>query len=99
MDNIPLTITDLDILLEAMSSWEQKDVGSDIIETLLSSMIEPGLPEEGKLALSNINKRRDNKRQQEFENRKETAILLKAKLIQIKHGIVVAEANAILNKS
>jgi len=83
-----LTLTDIDILIEALTTWETKDWGSDVLMDLVGSMIFPK---------GSKGEAEEKQRQEEMKvksaidkkGRQEASILLKAKLIQLKGSLEV----------
>ncbi len=94
-----LTIKDLEILIESLDAWENKEIAGEMMGELMSMMIlGKDVTQEDK-AQYEID--RDVKREKaEFEKRerKETSLLLKAKLVMLKQEIPIKDANKILEK-
>lgn len=89
-----LTTEEINILMEALESWENKEVAGFIMRHVLSSMMIPkDAPEEQISKFENEIKSRERREEMEKKERKDTSLLLRAKLIQIRNSIVVEEAN------
>ncbi len=94
-----LIIKDLDILIEALDAWENKEMAGEMMGELMTMMMLGKDATQEDKAEYEIN--RDAKREKaEFEKRerKETSLLLKAKLIMLKQEIPVKDANKILEQ-
>lgn len=88
-----LTKQDIDVLIESLDCWEQKDFSGDLMSAILGGMIPMRDPEmkakyEADRAAEKVKGERDRK------NRKERSIMLKAKLLSIRDS---TEAAALLN--
>lgn len=79
-----LTLDDLSILQESLTAWERKDFGDDLMEAIMFGLI----PQDNMVVKRKIeNDRKTNRmeRKKAMEIRLEKSILLKAKLIAMKH--------------
>lgn len=79
-----LNMTDIDILVEALTAWEHKEVAGDMMTSLLTATLignDPQLREKCKQEADE----RKLKGAKALQGRQETSILLKAKLIGIKN--------------
>lgn len=86
-----LTTTDIDILLEAMDAWVEKDAAGTLMTDLLGGLLagkDPEAQEAMRLERENARRERDYERAQ----RKEVATLLKATLIRMKRELMAREA-------
>ena len=96
MSNVNLTVQDYDTLIEAVDSW----ISASKRDTLLTSVFmgsllaKAGAIDEAKEMVEMMTSGEDEK----VERRKETATLLKAKLIQLRDKAAVAEVSAELRK-
>lgn len=82
-----LTKQDLDILIESIDEWVNKDFGSAIMSGLLTTILTKDAPPEVK---AEMKMKDDEERQNQKAARKlreEQAIILKAKLLKIRDGI------------
>lgn len=77
------TIDDLNVLMEAMEAWENKDTAGELMGSLLTAMLAPHDTDEQK---ANLQREQDEARLRATDAknmRKERSILLRAKLIQM----------------
>lgn len=81
-----LTVTEIDTLMEALDAWESKDMGDTLMTGMLSMAL---LSKED--AKAEMEKEMAEAREK-TRRKKETSILLKAKLIGMKDGATVSEA-------
>ena len=81
---------DIKILLEALDTWESKEASTHLMSLLMGGMLSRDSESAEKL----LNKTNEdyNQKEKERELKKETAILLKAKLISMKDKIESQEA-------
>ena len=77
-----LTIEELDILIEAMSAWEHRDSGGDLMKSLLTTMIAKDDEQRERMLQDQEEER--NQKELEKQKEKETSILIKTKLIHMK---------------
>ena len=75
------------MLIEALSSW-QYDVPDGMMGALFGAMLADSLDDEGKAKLKQDEDERCARRKDELAMREERSIMLKAKLLAIKDGIV-----------
>jgi hypothetical protein len=74
-----VTVNDLQVLIEALDAWINKDAGGDLMGDLLTAMVtKDGSMENPKVEQEKAKRRRAK------EQRAETAIFIKAKLLFIK---------------
>ncbi len=92
-----LTTKEINILMEALEAWENKDDATGLMVGLMGAMIIPdNAPEEAKRKLEVHMEEHEQKREREKKDRKDTSLLLRAKLVQIRANIVIEEANGCL---
>ena len=95
-----LKIKDIDILIESLDAWECKDTAGDMMSELMIMMLLPKNVSELDKAKFEDNRDADRKKAElEKRERRETALLLKAKLVMLKQEIPVKDANEILKKN
>jgi hypothetical protein len=80
---------DIDVLLEALTAWESKDFGTDIMFSLMGSIFVDKKDPEAKAKHDESERQRKATAEQESKMRKETSVLLKAKLIKLKQSIAI----------
>ena len=80
-----LTKEDLNILIEALDSWLNRDFGGEIIGDMLGSLL--AKDEEGKKKILEEREERKKVKETQKQNEAEIATLLKAKLILMKQKI------------
>jgi len=90
-----LTIKEIDILIDALEAWETKDAGANLAMDFLGVMLSDNTPE-GKARFERMAKQRQEKMELKLRERKETSLLLRAKLVGIKQDILIDNANDIL---
>lgn len=80
-----LSSKEIDILIEALESWENKDFGSQVMAGMMRTMLLPkDVSPEIKAEWEEKERLQDEKYEIEKRQRKEVSLLLKAKLIMIK---------------
>lgn len=95
-----LTAKEIDTIIEALESWENKDWGSDLMFSLMGPiLIGKDSSPEMKVKFENDERIRKEKLEQDKRERKEISLMLKAKLVQIKRQMIVDSANTIINPS
>ena len=80
-----LSIEDLNVLIDAVDAWVEKDSSGELIGGLITAMLTDKNPE----AQEKMKREREAdqaKKKQEKQLAKETAVLLKGKLIQMKYA-------------
>jgi hypothetical protein len=82
------TEQEIEILIEAIDEWVNKDFGGNIISELLSMAFSDGASPETKEKMKRQKEEEHQKSMQEKQLRKEQAIILKAKLLKTKDSIV-----------
>lgn len=90
-----LTKSDLNVLIEAMDSWESKHLPGMMMETILGGL----LPKDDPIAVAKYKAEAEARRRKDEDERRvrqERSILLKAKLIQLRDN---ADADAFLASS
>lgn len=91
-----LNTKEINILVEALEAWENKDLGSELMMGLFTAMICRDDPDaKSKMEIEESERR--EKMEREKTERKETSLMLKAKLIEMKRESIVGEANKILS--
>ena len=83
------TKTELDVLIEAVDSWVNKDMGTNIICDIMGMMFSDNTPE-SKAKAEAEKAERTAKTDIERTARKERAIMLNAKLLKVRDGIEAA---------
>lgn len=78
-----LTEQDLDILIEAVEAWENKDLAGDMMFDLITSSLTDRKDPAAKAQLEEERNERIRTKEQQRRRRKEQSILLRAKLIQM----------------
>ena len=83
VDSTPFTLDDLEVLMEAMEAWENKDFGGDLMADVVTALlVKKSDPE-----YDRINHEREVQKAQaatEKATRKERSILLRAKIVGLK---------------
>lgn len=79
-----LTEEEINILIEAMDSWISKDSTGEFMSEILGALLTDKMTDEGKEKLKQDRHIEKIKRDQSRREREEKAILMKAKLIQIR---------------
>lgn len=88
-----LTSKELDTLIDALDAWEERKPSADgLIGQLMSSVIEADSHEEAKAKIELKIEEARRRWQREEKDRKELAILLKAKLVNMKHDLAIEAA-------
>lgn len=90
-----LTRKEIDTLIDALEAWEAKDMGEEIMMTVLGAMFCKDDPEAKAKMETEQNERRE-KVEMEGRERKETSLMLRAKLIQLKQNMLIDDTNKIL---
>lgn len=82
------TTNEIDNLIEALDAWEKTDVGTHLMKSFFKSIISEKMDENGKLKME----QEEAKEREELEKlqieKKETSLLLKAKLVQFKRNVM-----------
>lgn len=89
-----LTRQEIDVLIEALDSWECKDFAGEMVAMIFGSAIPKG--SEARKEYEGVARGEMEKRKAEAKIRKERSILLKAKLIQLRDS---NEAGAFLQSA
>ena len=97
-----LELSDINVLLEALDAWEKEpetsSFGGDVMMTLLSVMagpkkeVDPEGYERHRLEQDRERKQARDKTLAKVQLRKDTVILLKAKLIQMRNELMAAHS-------
>jgi hypothetical protein len=78
---------EIDVLTEALDAWESKDFGKSLMSSMFKTMMLPkGAPQEVRDEFDRKEREENEKMECETRQRKETSVLLKAKLIMMKQG-------------
>lgn len=77
-----LAIEEINILLAALEAWENKDASMDILDIITDNIIKDG-PKD----MLKQKEQQKAQRVKERDQRKETSIMLKAKLIGMKRAL------------
>lgn len=90
-----LTSKEINIIIEALEAWENKDTGLGFAMDLMSLIV---LPKETRESpeFQKTEEERTAKQELEKRERKETSLLLKAKLVGMKQEQLSKEASEIL---
>lgn len=80
-----LTTDDIEVLLDALKAWESKDLASDFMVSILGSMLAK-TPDE-KAEAERDNERHMAESRLKSDQRKETSVILQAKLIQMRQKL------------
>lgn len=94
-----LTNKDIDILCDALESWERKDDAGMFLGGMLTSLLSKDAPPEMIAEMKKMDEEREAERERKTRERKEKSIILRAKLIMLKENAIVEEASKIVNKS
>lgn len=86
---------EIDVLIEALDSWESKDFGGEVLGMMLEAMIGDKMSEESKIKMVEDKKKQDAEKEQKKKMRKETSVLLKAKLIQFKQSLGIRQLQSL----
>ena len=84
MNNI-FNSKEIDTLVDAVDAWEQKDAAGQLMGGLFKAMLSDKMDSEGKAAMDAKEREETERYNRELRQRKEVSLLLKAKLISIKH--------------
>ncbi len=90
-----LTNKEVDVLIDALTAWESKDLAGDLMSSLFTSILTKDDPE-SKAKMEAKEEERRLKSERETRERKEQSMLLKAKLIQIKQANLVEETGKLI---
>lgn len=93
MGNFELTVQDLEVLVEAMTAWEEKDFAGEMLGDLFGAIMSDKLTEEGKKKLEEEKKEKNILREKQKKVRKEQSIMIKAKLLSLKTKLEVETIN------
>lgn len=80
-----LNRSDIEILLESLEAWENKDTASAMMGDMLGIMVPPEGREKYKADMAEEKKKRNAERQQ----RKDLSVRLRAKLLDMRDAIVM----------
>lgn len=80
-----LTDDDLDVLVEALEAWENKDFGGEVLGDVVTMMLGDRTTPQGKAQVEAERRANRARGAQEKRARKERSILLRAKLITIRN--------------
>lgn len=94
-----LTAKEIDNLIDALEAWEDKNSTGELLGDLMGAMLFNDAPPEVKEKFKRERDIERQKREYDKRERKETSLLLKAKLVQIKQSLTIDMANEVLNKS
>ena len=82
------TKQEINILIEAVDSWVDKNFGHSILKDMLTMVVSDGASPEAKEKIKRTKEEDCNKEKQERVLRKEQGIMLKAKLLKTRDGIM-----------
>ena len=85
------TEQEIEILIEAVDAWVDKDFGHSIMTDMLTMVMSDGATPEMKEKMKQTKEEEHNKAKQEKSLRKEQAIMLKAKLLKARDTIVAGK--------
>ena len=89
-----LTRDDVNVLIEALEAWEYKDIGGEVLGSMLVAMLGSGADP---IAKEKMRQQQDEDRErykQERQARKERAIGIKARLLEMRDRI---DADALIS--
>lgn len=86
-----ITEQEVNVLIEAVDAWVDKDFGHSIMTDMITMMLSDGASPEAKEKIKRTKEDERNKAKQEKTLRKEQAIMLKAKLLKIRDKIVASK--------
>lgn len=86
-----LTNDDIETLMEALVSWENKDTAGNMLGSLIGALIIPKDNEQAQLEYKQHEEQSRAKLEKDSKIRKERSILLQAKLIQLKTTLITNE--------
>ena len=93
-----LTAKELDVLVDALETWEHKESMGMLMDSIFSSMLTKDAPPE---MVAEI-KRKDEEDRQKYERekreRKEISLMLRAKLVGIKQELLLQSAVDLITK-
>jgi len=81
------TAQEIDILIESLDEWVTKDFSSQLMGGLIQSVFANGLPPEKKAEMEEKQRADDEKRKTARRLRQEQAIVMKAKLLQVRDSM------------
>lgn len=82
-----LTYDEINILIEALDSWESKDAFGDLAGGLLDAMFSDKLSDEDKAKRKEEKRIKDMKAERDRRERKDQSVLIKAKLIHLRKTV------------
>lgn len=82
-----LTISEMDILVEALTAWETKDASSEMVGSLITGLLMPKDAREDPKFIQEEELRK-SKTELATATRKEASIMLKAKLLTLKTQMI-----------
>lgn len=85
------TTDDMNVLLEAMEAWESKDMAVEIMGEMLAGVMTDRRDPIAKAQLEAERAERQKKSSEARQHRKERSVLLRAKLIQMRDAMSVAD--------
>lgn len=85
-----LTIEDIDVLIEAVEKWETADASDDLMFGMMGIMLAGSKENADKILKEQEVDRANSKEKRQVK--KERAVLLKAKLIQMKDAMIIKSA-------
>jgi hypothetical protein len=88
---LELTRDDLNVLLEAVESWERKDDAGDLMTMIVDGTIGRMASPEAVAEMAAIRAVEKEEKAAAKRNRKERSVLLRAKLLQIRDAQTAAE--------
>ena len=80
------SIKEIEVLMEAMDSWPYRNTASDLMTSMLESMLMKS-PED-KIKLQEKQRLNKIRRDEKVQKDKDEAVLIKAKLIQMKNEVL-----------
>ena len=91
MENI-FTSKEVDTLVEALETWERGDFSGRLMGSLLKGMIGKDAPQEVRDEWDKREREEKEKEEREARQRKDAAIMLKAKLVMMKQQRSIDES-------
>ncbi len=86
-----LTQQDCDVLIEALCDWEKSGLEGQMVGGLFGALLSRG-DEDAKLKMQQEQERQMNEFKRQMKIKKERAIMIQAKLIQLRDSLVADRA-------
>lgn len=82
---------EIDTLVDALDAWERKDATGQLMGGLFKAILSDKMDDEGRAKMEAKEREEEEKYNREARQRKEISLLLKAKLITLKHEQEISE--------